>query len=128
MTPSEVRPDLKAPGLIDPKGIPGAEDYGPLDDILQLTNVSRPRIKHRIGLFPLRKEGFSLFTLDYRPPYACFGQELNWAERGLLCPVHRQAFQRASLNVGRLCALSKRCSLSGNQNSRLVAREILGRL
>ena len=32
------------PGLIDPKGIPGAEDYGSLDDILQLTNIAWPMI------------------------------------------------------------------------------------
>src|ERR1700674_4522922 len=32
------------PGLLDPKGIPGAEDYRSFDDILQLPNIAWPGI------------------------------------------------------------------------------------
>ena len=101
-----------------------------LPDLETTVTLARPfwREKTEIGLLPLRKEGFFLFNVDHRPPYAYFGQELDWTECGLLWPIHRQAFS-AQIRASARCALSeKRCSLSGDQNSRLIAREILRRL
>jgi hypothetical protein len=87
------------------------------------------KIKNRIGFFPLRKEGFFLFKLEHRPPYACFGQKLNRTECSLLLPIHRQGISaHKSTRRPAVRALRQKVFTSGNQNSGLIAPEILRRL